>query len=78
LLTSFEIFHEKVVVKNVTNDITEISVEDAIKTDNTLIVGDMYIDIIDPSIFGRRLIAHAKQHLAQKIKDIEKESVYNE
>ena len=38
----------------------------------------MFIDIINPDIFGRRLIAHAKQHLAQKIKDIEKESIYNE
>ncbi len=73
-----EIFHEKMVVDNLKDDIREISVKDAIKTDDTLIVGDMFIDIIDPSIFGRRLIAHAKQHLAQKIKDIEKESVYNE
>ena len=73
-----EIFHEKIVVDNVKNNITEISVKDAIKTDDTLVVGDMYIDIIDPSVFGRRLVAHAKQHLAQKIKDIEKESVYNE
>ena len=73
-----EIFHEKTVVDNVKDEITEISVKEAIKTDDTLVVGDMYIDIIDPSIFGRRLIAHAKQHLAQKIKDIEKESIYNE
>ena len=73
-----EIFHEKKVVNVVDNNVTEISIEDAIKDDNTLIVGDVYIDIIDPSIFGRRLIAHAKQHLAQKIKDIEKESIYNE
>ena len=73
-----EIFHEKTVVDNVKDHIVEIAVKDAIKIDDTLVVGDMYIDIIDPSIFGRRLIAHAKQHLAQKIKDIEKESVYNE
>ena len=73
-----EIFHEKTVVDNVKNTITEISVKDAIKTDDTLVVGDMYIDIINPDVFGRRLIAHAKQHLAQKIKDIEKESVFND
>ncbi len=71
-----EIFHEKEVVNTVKNTITEISVEDAIKTDDTLVIGDMFIDIVNTDIFGRRLIAHAKQHLSQKIKDIEKESIF--
>ena len=72
-----EIFHEKEVVGVVKNEITEISISEAIKTDSTLVIGDMYIDIVNPDIFGRRLIAHAKQHLSQKIKDIEKESIYS-
>ena len=72
-----EIFHEKEVVTTVKNTVTEISVEEAIKIDNTLIVGDMCIDIVNTDIFGRRLIAHAKQHLSQKIKDIEKESIFS-
>ena len=72
-----EIFHEKEVVNVVKNEITEISISDAIKIDNTLVIGDVYIDIVNPDIFGRRLIAHAKQHLSQKIKDIEKESIYS-
>ena len=72
-----EIFHEKEVVDIVKDEVTQISVQDAIKTDNTLVVGDMYIDIVNPDIFGRRLIAHAKQHLSQKIKDIEKESIFS-
>jgi N utilization substance protein A len=38
----------------------------------------MYIDIINPDSFGRRLISHAKQHLSTRIKDIEKESIYND
>jgi len=73
-----EIFHEKIVVDVVKDEVTEISIEDAIKTDNTLVVGEMYIDIINPDSFGRRLISHAKQHLSTSIKDIEKESIYND
>ena len=73
-----EIFHEKIVVDVVKDEVTEISIEDAIKTDDTLVVGEMYIDIINPDSFGRRLISHAKQHLSTRIKDIEKESIYND
>ncbi|MAZ61285.1 MAG: transcription termination factor NusA [Candidatus Marinimicrobia bacterium] len=73
-----EIFHEKLVVDIVKDEVREISIEDAIKTDDTLITGDMYIDIINPDSFGRRLISHAKQHLSTRIKDIEKESIYND
>ena len=73
-----EIFHEKIVVDVVKNEVTEISIEEAIKTDDTLVVGEMYIDIINPDSFGRRLISHAKQHLSTRIKDIEKESIYND
>ena len=73
-----EIFHEKLVVDVVKDEVREISIEDAIKTDDTLITGEMYIDIINPDSFGRRLISHAKQHLSTRIKDIEKESIYND
>jgi len=73
-----EIFHEKTVVDIVKDEVTEISIEDAIKTDDTLVLGEMYIDIINPDSFGRRLISHAKQHLSTRIKDIEKESIYND
>lgn len=73
-----EIFHEKLVVDVVKDEVREISIENAIKTDDTLITGEMYIDIINPDSFGRRLISHAKQHLSTRIKDIEKESIYND
>jgi N utilization substance protein A len=73
-----EIFHEKLVVDVVKDEVREISIEDAIKTDDTLITGEIYIDIINPDSFGRRLISHAKQHLSTRIKDIEKESIYND
>ena len=72
-----EIYHEKLVVDNVDNDILEITLDNAKKVDTSLEIGDLCIEIVDPSIFGRRLINTAKQHLSQKIKDIEKKSVYD-
>ena len=72
-----EIYHEKLVVSIVENDILEITLENAKKVDSTLEIDDICIEIVDPSIFGRRLINTAKQHLSQKIKDIEKKSVYD-
>jgi len=71
-----EIYHEKIVVSVVSDKFTEISLENAKKIDKTLEVDELCIEIVDPSIFGRRLINTAKQHLSQKIKDIEKQSIY--
>ena len=73
-----EIYHEKIVVESVKNPITEINLVDANKIDDTLEIDDLCIEIIDPSLFGRRLINTAKQNLSQKIKDIEKQSIYDD
>ncbi len=72
-----EIYQEKMVVDEVFDPVIEISVEDARKVEEFLEVGDPYIEILNPSDFGRRLINTAKQHLAQKIRDIEKQSVFD-
>lgn len=48
------------------------------KTDEPLDVGDDYVEIIDLQSFGRRLIISAKQNLNQRIKEVEKEIIYNE
>ena len=70
-----EIYQEKTIVKTVSDPVHEISLIDAQKTEPDLGIGDPYIEIINPASFGRRLIFHAKQFLAQKIKNIEKESI---
>ena len=70
-----EIYQEKVIVDKVSDSVHEISLEDAHKTEPDLEIGDPFIEIINPASFGRRLIFHAKQFLAQKIKNIEKESI---
>jgi len=73
-----EIFQEKVVVETVNDSLNEISLADAHKIDKTLNVDEICIDILDPGDFGRRLINTAKHHLLNKIKEVEKKSVYEE
>ena len=73
-----EIFQEKLVVEKIQDENNEIILNDALKIDNTMTVGEICIDILDPSIFGRRLINTAKYQLLTKIKDVEKKSVYDE
>ena len=73
-----EIFQEKVVVEKVEDSLNEISLIDANKIDSSLVINDICIDILDPGDFGRRLINTAKHHLLNKIKEVEKKSVYDE
>ncbi|MCF7802963.1 MAG: transcription termination factor NusA [Candidatus Marinimicrobia bacterium] len=73
-----EIYHEKTVVDEVEDPGKEISLEEAQKVEPDLEVGELFVDILDPSSFGRRLIANAKQNLFQQIRDIEKMHVYND
>lgn len=75
---TIEIYQEKTVAAEVTNTVTEISLEDATKVEPDLEIGDPFIEIIDPTDFGRRLISTAKQFLSQRIREIEKQSVYEE
>ena len=73
-----EIFQEKIVVEKIQDSNNEILLKDALKIDNSMTVGEVCIDILDPSTFGRRLINTAKHHLLNRIKDVEKKSVYDE
>ncbi|MCA9734106.1 MAG: transcription termination factor NusA [Deferribacteres bacterium] len=73
-----EIYQNKVIVETVVDPVTEIDLESARKVEASLEVGDDFIEILDPTIFGRRLITSAKQNLNQRIKDVEKDVVYAE
>ncbi len=73
-----EIYQEKSIVETVQDPDFEISLPEARKFEPDLEVGDEYVEIIDPASFGRRLIVSAKQNLSQKIKEAEKEVVYEE
>lgn len=74
-----EIYLEKEIVKEVTDPNTQIDLETVRqKTDEQLEIGDDFVEVVDIKSFGRRLVVAAKQILNQKIKEIEKEVVYNE
>jgi N utilization substance protein A len=75
-----EIYIEKSVVENVENPSTEISVPDAqLKSGEELEAGDEYVEIVKMTKdFGRRLVITAKQNLNQKIREIEKDNLFNE
>lgn len=75
---TIEIYQELTIVDTVENPVVEISLENARKVESDLEVGDPFIEIIDPTDFGRRLISTAKQFLNQRIREIERQSVYDE
>lgn len=74
-----EIFLERKIVEVVENPDTEISIDEVNERGNEdeLEVGEDYVEKLPLESFGRRLISVARQSLNQKIRDIEKELVYN-
>jgi len=75
-----EIFLERSVVDQVTDPNTQISLEEINKKGNPdeLEVGDDYVEKIELTTLGRRLVTLAKQSLNQKIRELEKDIIYNE
>lgn len=74
-----EIYLEKEIVETVTDPNAQIDLATVRqKTDEPLEVGDDFVEVIDIKSFGRRLVVAAKQNLNQRIKEIEKELIYNE
>ena len=74
-----EIYLEKVIVESVTDPSTQIDLATVRKkTDEQLDIGDDFVEVINLQSFGRRLVISAKQNLNQRIKEVEKEVVYNE
>ena len=73
-----EIYQEKEVVDEVIDEVSEIHIKEAKKVEPDLELGDPYIDVINPEDFGRRLINTGKQFLAQSIRNIEKQAIYDE
>ena len=76
-----EIYAEKVIVDEVDDAKVEITLEEVLKQDSSLTdlqVGDTYVEVIDPRVFGRRLITHAKQFFAQRLRDVERKYIYDD
>jgi N utilization substance protein A len=75
-----EIYLERQIVDEVTDPATQISIDEVNKKGNEdgLEVGEDYVEKLELASLGRRLIILAKQSLNQKIREIEKDIVYNE
>lgn len=75
-----ELYLEREIVETVEDPNTQISLADVNKKGNEdeLEVGEDYMEKIELVSLGRRLITLAKQSLNQKIREIEKDVIYNE
>ena len=74
-----EIFYERSVVDVVEDPITQVDRATAKEiTGEDLDVGEDCVEVVPLETFGRRLVVSAKQNLNQRIKEIEREIVYNE
>ncbi|MFL3025550.1 MAG: transcription termination factor NusA [Candidatus Neomarinimicrobiota bacterium] len=78
----FEIYVEKTIVDDVEDPVMEITLEEISQVDaemaKDLEIGDTYVEIIDPMIFGRRMIHMAKQFFSQRLQDVEKKYIYED
>ena len=78
-LTAQISLHEiKTVVDDVEDEDIEMSLEEAQEINPLYKVGDVVETAVSPDIFGRLAAVQTKQILRQKIREAEKESLYNE
>ena len=76
-----EIYAEKTIVEEIDDYKVEITMEDAIEKEPDaadLEVGDVFVEVIDPRMFGRRLVITAKQFFAQRLRDVERNYIYED
>ncbi|MGE5362938.1 MAG: transcription termination factor NusA [Bacteroidota bacterium] len=75
-----EIYLEKHIVDTVEDPNIEISIDEVNSRGNEdeLEVGESYVERLSLSSFGRRLINLARQNLNQKIRELEKDIIFNE
>jgi N utilization substance protein A len=73
-----EIYQNKTIVEDVVDENLEVDLKTARAFEPDLDIGDEFVEIVDPATFGRRLIISAKQNLNQKIRDAEKEIIFEE
>ncbi len=77
-LGEVEIFEFKEVVEEVTDPETQISLEEALKLDPECQVGDELGVKVDTSEFGRIAAQSAKQVIIQRMKDAERDIIYED
>jgi N utilization substance protein A len=78
-LGEVELFEAKVVVEEVKDPSIEIALQEARETlDPDAQVGDELLSKLDTSSFGRIAAQAAKQNIVQRVRDAEREIIYNE
>lgn len=74
-----EMYLMKNVVEQVSDPETEIDIQTAReKSGEELESGDTYVEVLSVAEFGRRHIVNLKQNLNQRIREVEKEIIYND
>ena len=74
-----ELFEAKVVVDDVADPETEIDLDEARESlDPDVELGDELLMKIDAQVFGRIAAQAAKQNIVQRVRDVEREIIYNE
>ena len=77
-----EIYAEKTIVDEVDDYKVEITLEDAFAKEpdavDGLKVGDIFVEVVDLRLFGRRLITTAKQFFAQRLRELERNYIYED
>lgn len=73
-----DVFANREIVEKVEDELLEISIDDAKKINQKYELGDIYREEINPKDFGRIAAQTAKQVVIQKIKDAERDIIYDE
>lgn len=74
----FRVYEIRQVVDQVTDPASQISLEEALQLNPDVVVGNKLKVLTEPKGFGRIAAHTAKQVIIQKIKEAEREQVYNE
>ncbi|MDA9946353.1 transcription termination factor NusA [Candidatus Marinimicrobia bacterium] len=77
-----EIYAEKTIVEEIDDYKVEITLDEAIAKEpeeaEGLTVGDVFVEVIDLKVFGRRIISTAKHFFSQKLRDVERNYIYED
>lgn len=76
--SDIKFYWEKIVVENIKNEYTEISLEEAKQIKPDVKLGDKIEVLFYPKEFGRIAAQTTKQVIAQKIREIEKDQLFQE
>ena len=72
------IYAQKEVVEEVTDDKLQLSLEDAKNIEKKAAIGDIINIELEPRNFGRIAAGAAKQHIVQKIREAERNMIFDE